>query len=191
MAGSPMRKGWFKIPGVQDGDRTIDQQLKGLGRLLDEVRGKTVLDLGCAEGLVALALLQSGARKVYGVEVVHEAVAAARKIAGPQLLDVVQHDLNDPTTERLVRDASAEVVLLLAILHKLRDPLRLVRDVAASRPELVVMRTPATTPGYVQDVRSGMRRFDVAIQLCMHGYTLEHVDRGHFEEWVGYFRRNP
>jgi predicted RNA methylase len=181
-----MGKGWFKIPGVQDGDRTIAEQLKGLGRLLDEVAGQTVLDLGCAEGLIANALLERGAARVFGVEIVAAAVETARRFCDSG--DFICYDLNAPDVAQVVAARKTDVVIMLAILHKLRDPFRLLDAVIANEPKLVVIRTATATPGYVRDSRSGNVKFDVSKRLTKAGYVLEHVDVGHFDEWVGYFR---
>jgi 2-polyprenyl-3-methyl-5-hydroxy-6-metoxy-1,4-benzoquinol methylase len=79
-------KGWFTT-AERPGDRTLDQQLCGLDGLQHECAGKTVLDVGCAEGLISHYLARLGARSVYGIEIVPGHVdmanraAARRKIA--------------------------------------------------------------------------------------------------------------
>jgi len=80
MAGKQsVNKGWFSTPG-RPGDRTLDQQLNG--RLFMEARGKTVLDVGCAEGLISIELAKAGAIAVHGVEIVPEHVKVANKLRG-------------------------------------------------------------------------------------------------------------
>lgn len=182
-------KGWFEIPGVQKGDRTIEQQLKGLGPLLEEIEGKTVLDLGCAEGLISHTLLLRGAKKAYLVDFVPENIRVASTLQPRHKLDAVVHDLNDlEDTRKLLADIRFDVVLMLAILHKLRKPLELVREVIAHAPGLIVIRTAASTPGFVQDPRSSFERFDFQPLLRDAGYALERVTSGSFNEWMGYFR---
>ena len=75
-------EGWFSTHG-RDGDRTIDQQLLGLDPLFDEVKGKTVLDIGCAEGLISLHLCTKfKAKSVHGVEIIASHVAVANSLRG-------------------------------------------------------------------------------------------------------------
>ena len=55
--------GWFTT-AKRPGDRTLEQQLVGLDKVLAEVAGKTVLDAGCAEGLISMEIsLSSRARR--------------------------------------------------------------------------------------------------------------------------------
>jgi SAM-dependent methyltransferase len=182
-----MKKGWFAIPGVQAGDRTLEEQLKGLGPLLDEVRGARVLELGCAEGLLLRHCMEQGALEAYGFEVVWEAVEEAnlQLAAWPFRAGVWQHDLNQPYDG--CRDA--DIVLLLAILHKLREPGATLRQVARHQPALIVVRLPPATAPVIVDARSGHRPCNVQANLELHGYVLEQVTRGHFDEWCGYFRK--
>jgi len=180
-----LRKGWFNIPGVQAGDRTVQDQMKGLDALELQASGKTVLDLGCAEGLVARQLVQAGAQ-VHGVEVVRDAVLEARKQCPEG--EFYHVDLNVPHALKELQLPPIDVVLALAVLHKLRNPLQVVRTFLSFNPALVVLRMPPATPGFVLDRRSGMKKHDVAGALDPT-HALVYTTRGHFDEWVGYFER--
>lgn len=184
-----MRKGWFVIPGVQMGDRTLEQQLQGLGPFMAGVQGKTVLDLGCAEGLVLRHLVaQCGAKSGTGVEIVPEHVEEARRQCEGLPIGFHCHDLNDTAW---VKDFEhPDVVLMLAILHKLRNPKALLKVVTrVLRPECIVLRTAGSTPGFVLDARSGMIHFDVLGYMGVAGYHLERITDGPFKEWTGVYRR--
>jgi len=181
-----MRKGWFKIDGVQDGDRTIDDQLKGLGPALAAARGKTVLDLGCAEGLISHAFIQAGAHSVHGIDSQAESLAVARKTYRDlERYLFEQCNLNDgvpaPGKKR-----EYEIVLALAILHKLRQPFALLAEVCRfNQPELLVIRLPGPV---IVDARSDHAPHDVPAFLARRGYVMTREERGHFDEWMGYFQ---
>lgn len=178
-----MREGWFEIPGVQRGHRLLTDQLKGLGPLLDHVREHRgrVCELGCAEGLILKVCADAGARDIAGLEVSAQAVEEAnRQLQGAI---VKRHDLNEDFTWPI----DADVVLMLAILHKLRDPGRLVQKVLEHQPGLIVIRLPKETPGFVKDRRSGGKPIMVGEHITRNGYELSRVERGHFDEWTGYF----
>lgn len=70
---------WFKI-GDNGGQWDITRQDAGLSEI--NFRGKTVLEIGCAEGLVALQNLKRGARLSHGIEFRERAVEVAKSIAG-------------------------------------------------------------------------------------------------------------
>lgn len=184
-----MRKGWFRVLGVQDGDRTLDDQLKGLDPAIAASKGKTVLDLGCAEGLVAGAFADAGADHVLGAEWVDASVNVGRALMRGKPVTILRADLNDGATLNWISGLDFQVCLMLAILHKLREPGVLLRTVARRRPELIVVRLPPATAPLIVDKRSGNRPCDVKVNLETHGYALEQVTRGHFDEWCGYFRR--
>ena len=59
MAMAEQPKGWFSTLGLVN--RTPDQQLNGLIGCSWRVWGKTVLDVGCAEGLISIELAKAGA----------------------------------------------------------------------------------------------------------------------------------
>lgn len=185
----PMRKGWYKIPGVQDGDRTVEDQLKGLGAALAAAKGKTVLDLGTAEGLVAREFAIAGAGLVLGCECLRDHVNIGRALVRGLPVTLLEADLNEPSTHNWISGLEFDVALMLGILHKLKEPGVLIRTVARRQPALIVVRLPPETAPVIVDKRSGNRPCNVQANLETHGYALERVERGHFEEWCGYFRR--
>ncbi len=142
-----MSKGWFKIPGVQDGDRTLDEQMLGVTPALECAVGRRVLDLGCAEGLIALEFARAGAAVVDGIEYNKELIAVARQRGRKSLLNVsFEHDdLN--LWLSTTRKESWDIVLALAILHKLHDPAAAARAVAAITRERLVVRLPIGSTG--------------------------------------------
>jgi len=181
MAERPL-KPWYTFGGRR-GDRTVDQQMQGLLYLQQSVRDKTVLDLGCAEGLVTVELAKAGALALHGIEIRPAAVADANSLRGDFPITFEQADLNTWRPKR-----SYDVSVMLAILHKLRDPLAFLKDVAKNTDELIAIRLPprADNP-VVNDVRSGGKRID--LQPALFGFKLVHWTPGYLNEWVGYYRR--
>lgn len=111
---------WFKV-GAKPGDRTLDQQLMGLDPLFAEIEGKSVLDVGCAEGLIAIECARRGASAVTGFEIRSAAVETARKLV-KTLAGVGQVYFETGDANHYPPNARYDVVLMLAVLHKLRDP---------------------------------------------------------------------
>jgi SAM-dependent methyltransferase len=180
-----VRKGWFAIPGVQKGDRTLAEQLKGLGPLLDEVDHKRVLDLGCAEGLILREVMMRGAAEGCGVEFNPEIYEEAVRQLAPYAASVYCLDLNDP----LALPIEPDVVLLLAILHKLRNPEQLIAAVIAQAPQLIVVRFPRGASGIIRckfDLRIAC---NVDAEMHKGGYGIERTLPGPREELVRYYRR--
>ena len=89
-------KGWFVIDGLQAGDRTLAQQMLGMEAALAEARGKRVLDLGCAEGLIALEFLKAGAAQVTGIECNPATAAVTRRLFLPhgEACTIIEGNLN-------------------------------------------------------------------------------------------------
>ena len=176
-------KPWFVMEGR--GDRTLAQQMQGLDLLLESVNGKTVLDVGCAEGLIDFELIKAGAVAVHGVENRPQAVKDANALRGRLACTFEQGDANTWHPKR-----SYNVLLLLAILHKLREP-----DAACLRfikyaSDMVVIRLP---PNHlnpcVLDGRSGGKLFMLSDHLSRAGFGIKRVEHGYLGEWIGYYTR--
>jgi SAM-dependent methyltransferase len=189
-----MRKGWFRIAGVQDGDRSLKDQLKGLAPALAEASGKSVLDLGSAEGLISLEFARAGARRVVGLEVVVEHVELARKLCAGSVCEFHAVDLDKVAVDL---DVGYDVVLMLAIIHKLKEPARVLSMFASIARELVVFRMPAfwegKPPTTFRSERYAQQSVDVAKVLRARSFVLERIERGptseRGQEPVLYFRR--
>ena len=133
------RKGWFKVPG-QDGDRTPQEQLLGLEPALAACNGKTVLDLGCAEGAIAFEFAKAGA-KVTGIEMLADHLAVARRICKDYPVTFICSELAEWIKLNIVPE-KFDIVLALSIAHKLHSPAVLLRFAAQSARDMVVFRGP-------------------------------------------------
>jgi SAM-dependent methyltransferase len=180
---------WFAVDNRQ-GDRTLVQQMQGLDRLFAEVEGKTILDVGCAEGLISIELAKSGAKDVLGVEIRKDAVdkayaLAARAKVSPSQIGFIAADVN---SWHSVDDY--DIVIMLAVLHKLRNPTAACAQLACAARDLVVIRLPPEHAPTIIDARSGNEPHHIGTTMDRSGFALEHQSYdGPFGEWVGYYRR--
>jgi SAM-dependent methyltransferase len=184
MAPSKPVKGWFSTPG-RPGDRTLADQLKGLDPLLEACKGKTVLDVGCAEGLISLELVKRGASAVHGVEIVKEHVEVARRASAGLPVMFEHADLNHWRPRR-----EYHIVIALAVLHKLRNPTEVAKALAGAARELVVLRLPPRDAPVIIDSRSGHEPHHIGDAMGDMGFELaEESYAGHYNEWVGVYTR--
>lgn len=178
---------------MQDGDRDLSQQLLGLDTMLAQVSDKTVLDIGCAEALISRECARRGAHSVMGLEVVEaNAAEGARQCAGLPVTVLhrnVEHFVDDFWNLAEAGALRFDLVLALAVLHKLKQPERAIQFIGRVCDERAVIRTAERTPGYVQDVRSKDRRIELVAPLAALGLHLVHHEPGPFNEWTGYFER--
>lgn len=186
-----MRKGWFKLRG-QDGDRTVEGQLKGLEPAIAGAKGKSILDLGCAEGAIALEFARAGATRILGLEVVGPHLEVAREICAGHPCEFRCVDLNQVHVG--ADHEQFDVVLALAIIHKLKDPAGVLRRFASLARELVVIRMPSWAVKWrFAHERGRGELIDCAAVLSPLGFVLERIERGptseRGQEPVVYFRR--
>jgi 2-polyprenyl-3-methyl-5-hydroxy-6-metoxy-1,4-benzoquinol methylase len=183
-------RGWFDRPGVQ-GDRTLAQQMTGLDLVVEVARGRTVLDLGCAEGLIGLELMRAGAEQLDGIELVHNRVVAAGRNAEAAGLPARfwRQDLetfaDEPPADLAPRYG---IVLALSVAHKLARPERFLAAAAERCADLLAVRLPAPV---IRDRRSGFVPVDAVALLSGLDFALIAEPAGSFGEWIGLFRRQP
>lgn len=181
--------GWFAIPGVQDGPRLLSEQMLGLEQALDEVAGKTVLDLGCAEGLIAAEMVRARAAWVDACDNNEDFLNAAfRQKADHAQLGVHWANLNDGMPAWAA--GGYDIVLALAIIHKLRQPGERLAEAAKLARSLLVIRLPIHA---VNGVFSAKHRpdqiCDTVAVMTRCGFDLERVEPGPRDEQVQYWRR--
>ena len=186
MGNAPQKqlKGWFNTPG-RPGDRTFEQQLLGLDQLFSECQGKTVLDVGAAEGLISIELARRGALAVHGLEVVANHVKVGRTLVGdlPVTLEVADADTWQPRRQY-------DIVIALALLHKLKDPSRVAHRLANACKDLMVLRLPPANGHMIIDGRSGCKPHYIDRAMVDAGFEVEHTSYdGPFGEFVSYWRR--
>lgn len=182
-----MEKGWYIIPGVQDGDRTLEEQMQAVLPALRECAGKRVLDLGCAEGLMAIEFAKAGAAHVHGMEWLERHLAVAAKMAGdlPNITFTRVHLKYPPVAEPF------DIVLCLGVVHKLHDPGPGLRWAMACTNGLLLFRAGLRQKGGVVFSKHSTASVDAHAMLRQGGFTLEKVIRGPkpHEEKVEYWRR--
>lgn len=179
---------WFEQEDGAPFERTLAGQLIGLELLAARCRGRSVLDLGCAEGAIGKWLLEQGAARYHGMEVHPDRVAAARRLLPGCVIDC--RDLNNlappPTPDGKLH--SFDIVLALAIAHKLRDPAAFLRAAAARCRELMVLRLPGPV---INDRRSNFVMCD-PVAVLARGFRPIQFPKGDREEWMVYLERaNP
>lgn len=177
--------GWF-VTRRRAGDRTIQQQMTGLDPLLAEVKGRTVLDVGCAEGLIGIECAKAGASRVDGVELVSGHVDLGSKLARKwKNISVREGDANE-----FVPSERYDIVLLLAILHKLRNPSLSCKTLADAADDLCVIRYPSASVGevIVHD-RSHGEPHDIGAVMLELGFIVERITSGPFAEQTYFYRR--
>lgn len=184
MSGKPIKR-WFSVLG-QPGDRTLKQQMTGLEQLVERIEGKTVLDVGCAEGLTAMQLFDEGASAVHGLEIVPEHVLLANKLRGDRACTFEVADANDYEPRR-----QYDVVLMLALLQKVRNPSQVAERFARAAREMVVLRLPprGKDPLIVVDERSGGHPHNITQAMHAAGFMLKAALRGHLDEHITYWER--
>lgn len=186
-----MQKGWFKIDAHYDGDRTIDEQLTGLDLVCERAKGKTVLDLGCAEGLIGLHLLdRCGASLLHGFSLVPSEIMAARHLGWGRenaAFHVLDLNLLDKAIawKPPVLLPRYDTVLLLSVLHKLETPVGILEHVLPLVNGLLAVRLPAPV---INDGRSGNVKFD-ARKWLSERCALIAEPIGPRNEWMGIFEK--
>jgi tRNA G37 N-methylase Trm5 len=185
-------KGWFSIPGMQAGDRSVAEQKRGLDAALAEAKGKTVCDLGTAEGCIALDFAQAGAERVFGCDANPALLITANRLLARASSEVRSRvkfsnvDLNKATRER---PWSYDIVLALAILHKLESPEEGTRFAARSAKSLLVVRLPKGSTGEFGSKHRPDQRCDLRKVMPSEGFVLERTEEGPRTEQVQYWRR--
>lgn len=190
------KKGWFIIPGVQDGERSFEDQARALEPAFAEAEGKTVLDVGCAEGLLSHEFARRGAKSVLGFDCNAQILEVASRLGrGLPTCTFFRADFNK-LVEAIEEPDRFDLVLALAVVHKLRSPALGLRWVARSvKPGgLLVMRTSLRYDAESDLLRSKHdpnASVRITPALAEEGFSMEKVVAGEnrFNEDAQYWRK--
>ena len=190
-------KGWFSVPGIRErADRTLQEQMLGLDAALAEAGGKSVLDLGCAEGLIGREFARAGAKRVLGIEVLQSHLDIALKACRTEIIDGKMQfacaNLHEWISKR-PEPVQFDIVLALGIVHKLAQPELLLRWAAKSARTLLCFRGPGRKElqGWDGVIKSkhGPGEVNVPKTMESEGFALERTENGVRGEGVHYWRR--
>jgi SAM-dependent methyltransferase len=175
--------------------RSFKEQMSGLRPALDFCSGKSVLDIGCAEGLIALEFLKAGASEVFGTDLFEPYVIKAKANAAGhpramfELSDVRQQ------AELWEKDPTAvepfDIVLALAVIHKTYLLEQTTRYCAAMAKEWLIIRLPSYgSNGCIRAKHYPFHEVDTLKVLPSLGFILERDELGPRGERVHYWRRD-
>ena len=136
---------WYVI-GKNGGEVELERQFAGLDVI--DFKGRSVLELGSAEGLVSLEMIKRGAKLVHGLELRDRAVEVSRSIA-----HVTENDEKMQFWCGSFSDAPAvlnqremlpqyDIVTAMAILQKVADQPRVLAHMLDKCRETFVIRLP-------------------------------------------------
>lgn len=183
------RPSWFCLPDGGPCRVMVDERLVGLRPLMDEVREQrlrgrplTILDVGCAEGLIAIRLAKLGAAHVHGIDRDRERIRRARHLRGS-----MPCSFEEGRADYYVPDRVYGVVMALSVLHRVVNPSEALRRLVALRCDrMVVLRLPDGP--VVVDRRSGYRPHDLDAVLRDLGFRLVEQTTGPDGEFTGFWR---
>lgn len=190
-------KPWFII-GDNGGQVHIKRQSSGLSQI--DMKGKTVLDIGCAEGLVSMQCEERGATLVHGIEKRVRAVEVARSIVGynkkNDKLKFFEGDLYKPD-QALNQEGllpQYDIVLANAVLHKVTKSSEVMQMILDRCKQTIVIR--------LGDRRLPITRWrstDVVDFAARSGFEMEWEASGYpqgeppysmeGEAWMGVFHK--
>lgn len=193
-----MRKGWFIIPGLQHGDRTVEEQMTGVWDAARDCQGMTVLDLGCAEGLIGREFARAGAVRVHGVDSVAGHIAVAEQVCDDYPMAFTHARLDEfiESWEKL-RESVPEaehrfdIVLSLGVCHKLEQPELGLRFSAAAARRLCLIRAGGNSndPNVMRSKHWPRNACSIPEVMRDCGFALDKELPGPRNETVQYWRR--
>lgn len=182
---------WFKAGKDDDsGHRSLEEQMLGLKQALKLAKGKTVLDLGCAEGLISREFAKAGASLVLGIEVIKEFVNDAVELCkNYSNVSFILANLDDKVRKPVIN--KYDIVLALAIIHKAHNPIEYLQfsmDSCAAEG-LLVIRYPVNASNGILKSKHTNVTCDVAGTLVSSGFNIIAKYVGPREEEVEYWRK--
>lgn len=174
-------KGWFE---------NHDFVNRSAGLHFGDITGKSVLDLGCAEGKISEWLVDRGAQFARGFD--YNMTRVAQKMNSDVFLEYA--DLNYPGQLPYREDDQFDIVLVLAILQHLKQPRKLLDYALARCRWKIAVRVPffeAKIDARPHDVKELCEvlnfKFESQTIVLNDLNPLEHVQN---KSWIGIFARD-
>lgn len=167
---APTPHAWFTIPGIQTGTYTLKDRLFALESVRKHAKDATVLDIGCAEGLLSKWLVDlCGAKTVHGIERYEPYAITARRIMRDY--DAWYHVLDLDFFEMWLEHGPGEllpsydIVMALRVIQKLAKPASFIRALKPLIGGRFVVQIPTDANGVMVDARSAGNPFDVVSEM--------------------------
>lgn len=142
-----LRKEKFRYHRIElpHGFATAGRDRSGTAKLIfpPDLTGKSVLDLGCAEGYFCFEAKRRGASRVVGLDVESDVIRRNRLVANCLGLDVEFGTVN---LEQEKLKEKFDYVLCLNVLHHLTDPLTVLDNLMEIARERLVLEMAALGP---------------------------------------------
>jgi 2-polyprenyl-3-methyl-5-hydroxy-6-metoxy-1,4-benzoquinol methylase len=175
-------KGWFSIAGVQKGKYDLKDRIANLGTMRPRASGVTILDLGCAEGLIGKWLVDSsGANTLHGLDLHEPYIEMAQSLMRDYDARFLHADFDhfetwlDVNREALL--PQYDIVMALRVVQKLAKPDRFLSLIKPLVKKWFVIHVP-TNP--IDDARSGHKTVDITEVLKPEFKLIEYKDGAEF-----------
>lgn len=176
------------------GHRSAAEQMLGLDSVFAYAGEASVLDLGCADGDIALEFMRRGAGPVHACEIMISRIRTAHRRRPPLFSNDhplyftcdLEHFAEFYDVNRDVLLPRYGIVLALSIAHKLKRPEFFLRQCCNLAAGMLAIRLPSPA---IDDPRSSNVKLDVRAYVTNRGFALEAAPPTCRGEWLGIFRR--
>lgn len=144
----------FDFDGVKTQGRDLSQEKLQFIQLPEDLTGKTVLDLGAWDGYFSFEAERRGAKRVLAIDTIawqndllwNPEVKSHQKHTKKAGFDFAHKFFNSKVESKIMDIEKLEVepfdvVLCLGILYHLKDPYKMIRDVAKITRERLILET--------------------------------------------------
>jgi len=122
--------------------RNLSQRFKLTFRLLDDLSGKTVLDVGCGPGFYMMAALERGAEEAVGLDPSSRMLDTARRFLNAAFPDSTRWRLLQEGIEDSKLRGKFDVTLALGLFDYLNSPLGALKRIRRLTRETLVCSFP-------------------------------------------------
>ena len=137
--------GWFHSMDLggghwTDGHKTVEQMEAELGRwrFPEDLSGKTVLDIGCADGGFSVAAIRRGARSVLSID---EKMTAGMGFLLRNKVFPLEFKQIDLFSKEFMDLPTFDVIIFAGVLYHVQDPLEALKRVRSKTRELAILET--------------------------------------------------